>query len=103
LTISGAVSGLAGSTYTLLFSYLGSSFASILYSIYPLLWTLVGGVGTIIGPLVGATMMTYVVDITSGYTTAYLIVVGAALVILIMRFPQGIMGAVRARWPQWVP
>src|SRR5439155_746286 len=69
LTISGAVSGLAGSTYTLLFSYLGSSFASILYSIYPLLWTLVGGVGTLIGPLVGATMMTYVVDITSGYTT----------------------------------
>jgi len=103
LTISGAVSGLAGSTYTLLFSYLGSSFASILYSIYPLLWTLVGGVGTIIGPLVGATMMTYVVDITSGYTTAYLIVVGAALVILITRFPQGIMGAVRARWPQWLP
>jgi len=48
-------------------------------------------------------MMTYVVDITSGYTTAYLIVVGAALVILIMRFPQGIMGAVRARWPQWLP
>src|SRR3989475_7704050 len=37
LTISGAVSGLAGSTYTLLFSYLGSSFASILYSIFPLL------------------------------------------------------------------
>jgi len=103
LTISGAVSGLAGSTYTLLFSYLGSSFASILYSIFPLLWTLVGGVGTIIGPLVGTTMMTYVVDITSGYTTAYLIVVGAALVILIMRFPQGIMGAVRARWPRWLP
>src|SRR2546428_619461 len=103
LTISGAVSGLAGSTYTLLFSYLGSSFASILYSIFPLLWTLVGGVGTIIGPLLGTTFMTYVVDITSGYTTAYLIVVGAALVILIMRFPQGIMGAVRARWPQWLP
>lgn len=102
LTISGAISGLAGSTYTLLFSYLGSSFASILYSILPLLWTLVGGVGTIIGPLVGTAAMTYVVDIASGYTTAYLIVVGLALVILIMRFPQGIMGAV-ARWWRWLP
>ncbi len=103
LTISGAASGLAGSTYTLLFSYLGSSFASILYSIFPLLWTLVGGIGTILGPLVGTAVMTYVVDITSGYTTAYMIVVGVTLVILIMHFPQGIVGAVRARWPRWLP
>ena len=77
--LSGLLSGVAGSAYTLLFSYVGSTFAGILYSIYPLLWTLLGGAGTVLGPLVGTLVMTYVVDITSGFTTAYLLVVGAAL------------------------
>ena len=101
--LSGGISGMAGSVYTLLFSYLGSSFASILYSIYPLLWTLLGGVGTAVGPLVGTTVMTYVVDTASGLTDSYLIVVGAALIVVIMKFPAGLMGGIRARWLPWLP
>ena len=103
LIISGGISGASGSTYTLLFSYVGSSFASILYSIYPLLWTLLGGAGTTIGPLLGTAVMTYLVDVASGLTSAYLIVVGAALIILILWFPAGVMGSVRARWLPWLP
>jgi len=103
LVISGGISGMAGSAYTLLFSYVGSSFASILYSIYPLLWTLVGGSGTTIGPLVGTALMTYVVDITSGVTPGYLIVVGVVLVVIILKFPSGIVGGIRARWLPWLP
>jgi branched-chain amino acid transport system permease protein len=103
LVVSGVLSGVAGSAYTLLFSYVGSSFASILFSIYPLLWTLLGGAGTTLGPLVGTLVMTYVVDVTSGLTTAYLLVVGATLVVVILWAPAGLMGAVRARWAPWLP
>lgn len=103
LVLSGGLSGMAGAVYTLLFSYLGSSFASILYSIFPLLWTLLGGVGTTIGPLVGTVLMTYVVDVTSGITSSYLIVVGVALVVIIMRFPAGVVGGLKARWLPWLP
>lgn len=103
LVISGALSGLSGAAYTLLFSYVGSSFASILYSIYPLLWTLLGGTGTTLGPLIGTSVMTYTVDIASGITSSYLIVVGVALVVLTMRFPAGLMGGIRARWLKWLP
>jgi branched-chain amino acid transport system permease protein len=101
--LSGLLSSVAGSAYTLLFSYVGSSFAGILYSIYPLLWTLLGGAGTVLGPLVGTVVMTYVVDITSGFTTAYLLVVGVALVVMILWVPAGIMGGIRARWAPWLP
>lgn len=101
--LSGGISGMAGSVYTLLFSYLGSSFASILYSIYPLLWTLLGGVGTAVGPLMGTAVMTYVLDTASGLTDSYLIVVGAALIVVIMKFPAGLMGGIRARWLPWLP
>jgi branched-chain amino acid transport system permease protein len=101
--LSGLLAGVAGSAYTLLFSYVGSTFASILYSIYPLLWTLLGGAGTVLGPLVGTLVMTYVVDITSGFTTAYLLVVGAALVVMTLWAPAGIVGGIRARWAAWLP
>jgi branched-chain amino acid transport system permease protein len=101
--LSGLLAAVAGSAYTLLFSYVGSTFAGILYSIYPLLWTLVGGAGTVLGPLVGTLVMTYVVDITSGFTTGYLLVVGAALVIMVLWAPAGIVGAIRARWAPWLP
>jgi branched-chain amino acid transport system permease protein len=100
---SGLLAAFGGSIYTLLFSYVGSTFADILYSIYPLLWTLLGGAGTTLGPLVGTLVMTYVVDLTSAITTGYLIVVGVVLVVLILWAPAGIVGGVRARWVAWLP
>jgi branched-chain amino acid transport system permease protein len=103
LVISGGIAGAAGASYALLFSYVGASFASILYSIYPLLWTLLGGTGTTIGPLIGTGFMFYLIDFASGLTSSYLFVVGAVLVMLILWFPPGIVGAIRARWLPWLP
>ena len=100
---SGLLSAVAGSTYTLLFSYVGSTFGGILYSIYPLLWTLLGGAGTTLGPLVGTLVMTYFVDVASAITTGYLIVVGAALIVMVLWAPAGIVGGIRARWARWLP
>ena len=103
LVISGGLAAAAGAAYTLLFSYAGSTFASILFSIYPLLWTLLGGVGTLLGPLVGTGLMFYLVDYASSLTSAYLLLVGIALVVLVLWFPQGLLGTVRARWLPWLP
>ncbi|MDR7522428.1 MAG: branched-chain amino acid ABC transporter permease [Armatimonadota bacterium] len=103
LIASGAITGTAGAVYALLFSYVGSTFASILYSIYPLLWVLLGGAGTTVGPLIGTGLMTYMVDAASSLTSSYLLVVGLALVVLVMKFPAGLAGALRARWWPWLP
>jgi len=103
VVVSGLMSAVAGAAYTLLFSYVGSTFASILYSIYPLLWTLLGGAGTTLGPLVGTLLMTYLVDVTSGLTTGYLMVVGAVLVLTVLWAPAGLVGAIRIRWARWLP
>ena len=103
LVVSGALASAAGAGYALLFSYVGSTFASILFSIYPLLWSLLGGIGTILGPLLGTAFMFYLVDLASGWTSAYLFVVGVALLVLVLWFPRGILGTVRARWLPWLP
>mgnify|MGYP001493762718 CR=1 FL=1 len=103
VVISGAISGASGAAYALLFGYVGSTFASVQYSILPLLWVLLGGAGTTLGPLVGTLAMYYVVDIASGRTSAWLLVVGVALVLLVLFFPKGVLGALRRRWPGWLP
>ena len=103
LVISATLSGAAGAMYALLFSYIGSTFASIQYSIFPLLWTLVGGMGTLIGPILGTGLMFYLVDISSGLTESHLIVVGVVLVGLVLWFPKGLMGTIREKWLTWLP
>ncbi|MCC6203684.1 MAG: branched-chain amino acid ABC transporter permease, partial [Hyphomicrobiales bacterium] len=101
--VSGTICAAAGAAYALLFGFAGATFASVQYSILPLLWVLLGGAGTTIGPLLGTLFMYYVVDVTSGYTSAYLLVVGAALIVLVLFFPKGVLGTVRDRWARWLP
>ena len=61
------------------------------------------GAATTLGPLIGTLFMYYVVDITSSYTSAYLLIVGAALILLVLFFPKGVLGTVRDRWARWLP
>lgn len=101
--LSGVLSGASGAAYALLFGYAGATFATVQYSIFPLLWVLLGGAGTTIGPLIGAIFMFYLIDYASGLTNAYLLLVGVVLVALTLFAPQGIVGTIRARWIRWLP
>ena len=103
LVISGTISGAAGAAYALLFGYVGATFTSVQYSIFPLLWVLLGGAGTTIGPFIGALFMFYLIDISSGITNAYLMIVGIVLVLLTLFARAGIMGEVRKRFAPWLP
>ena len=103
LVISGTISGAAGAAYALLFGYVGATFTSVQYSIFPLLWVLLGGAGTTIGPFIGTLFMFYLIDYTSGLTNAYLMIVGLVLVLLTLFARAGIMGEVRKRFAPWLP
>ncbi len=100
---SGTISALAGAFYGLLFGYAGASFAAVQYSILPLLWVLLGGAGTIIGPFIGTLFMFYLIDLTSGLTSAYMLIAGVALVLLTLFAPQGLAGELRKRLWRWLP
>ncbi len=100
---SGTICAAAGAAYVLLFGYAGSTLASVQYSILPLLWVLLGGAATTLGPLVGTVLMYYMVDVASGYTAAYMLIVGVMLIALILYFPKGILGTLRSRWIGWLP
>lgn len=103
VVISGVISGAAGAAYGLLFGYVGATFTSVQYSIFPLLWVLLGGAGTVLGPFVGTLFMFYLIDYSSGLTNAYMLVAGSALLLLVLFARAGIMGEVRKRWLPWLP
>ncbi len=103
LTISGLYAGAAGAAYAILFGYVGASFATIQYSILPMLYVLLGGAGTTLGPLLGALLMFALIEAATGITTAHQFIVGAALVVLVLFAPKGILGTIRERWVRWLP
>ncbi len=103
VVLSAGMSALAGASYGVLFGYVGASFASVQYSIFPLLWVLLGGAGIALGPLVGTLFMFYLIDLSSGVTSAYMLIAGVVLVGLTLFAPQGIMGEVRRRFWRWLP
>jgi branched-chain amino acid transport system permease protein len=100
---SGVLSGAAGAAYALLFGYVGATFATVQYSIFPLLYVLLGGAGTTIGPLIGTVFMFYLIDLSSELTNAYLLVAGVALILLTLFAPQGLAGELRKRVLRWLP
>jgi len=103
MVISAMVSGIAGASYALLFGYVGATFASVQYSILPLLWVLLGGAGTTIGPLIGVLFMFYLIDASSAYTNAYMLIAGVVLVLLTVFAPKGLAGVLRAKGMPWLP
>jgi branched-chain amino acid transport system permease protein len=101
--LSGSFAAFAGALYALMFAYAGSTLASIQYSIHPLLWTLLGGAATVLGPVLGTGLMFLLVDFASGFTSASLLFVGVVLIVLVLFFPKGILGTLRQRLLPWLP
>ena len=100
---SGTFAATAGGAYALMFAYAGATLASIQYSIHPLLWTLLGGAATVLGPVLGTALMFLLVDLASSFTNANLLMVGAVLIALVLFFPKGILGTLRQRYLRWLP
>ena len=47
--------------------------------------------------------MFYLIDISSAYTSAYMLYAGIALILLTLFAPQGIAGIIRSKLLSWLP
>ena len=97
-TISGLFSGMAGALYTVNLSYVPLDSFFWLNSGRPLVMTLLGGMHTFFGPLLGAGIFIFFEDTVSVYTPRWEVFVGAMVVVLILTFPEGILGTIKERF-----
>jgi branched-chain amino acid transport system permease protein len=90
--------GLAGGVYAYAKGSVFPTYISIPKSIDALLMVLLGGVQTVSGPIVGALAFhTLFLTVLQAFTW-WRFILGLAIVLLVLAFPQGIAGFVRQRW-----
>jgi branched-chain amino acid transport system permease protein len=90
--ISGAFSGLAGALYTMTTHYSNNKLLHWTTSVDVVVWTIVGGAGTLIGPVLGTCLFTFFREFISFHFKQYPIVIGIVLILFIIFIPQGILG-----------
>lgn len=91
--LSGAIAGLAGSLFYLHEGIVSPAAVGVGSSTLVLLWVVLGGKGTLIGPIVGAVALPYLTARLSGtLLDTWLVVVGVILVVVILLIPAGIFG-----------
>ncbi len=97
--MAGAAAGLSGAVFTYSKGSVFPGYVSIPHSVDALLMVLLGGVQTMAGPIVGALAYTGLYDGLLRCVALWRLVLGAAIVLLVLAFPEGIAGAVARRWP----
>src|SRR5262245_40502460 len=100
-TIAGAYAGLAGALLPPLENTVTPPIAHWSTSAEPVLATLMGGVHTFAGPIVGAFLFLVIKDIIFRFTEYWLIWFGAIVVILVMVLPEGVMSIFKERRFAW--
>lgn len=58
----------------------------------------IGGLGTLEGPIVGTVVFFLLREVLADYGAWYMILLGALAVLAMMRYPQGLWGLVAERW-----
>ena len=97
--LSAALSGLAGSLKALVLGFVTLSDVDQSTSGLVVLMTLIGGMGTFSGPIIGAaiimTLQEYLSDLAGGWVT---VIIGGVFVACVLAFRRGIVGEVMGRF-----
>jgi branched-chain amino acid transport system permease protein len=95
--LSATLTGLAGSVKALLFQLASLTDVHWTMSGEVVLMTLVGGLGTIFGPIVGAFLIVAMENYLAPFGQWVLVIQGAVFVICVLAFRRGIVGELAAR------
>ncbi len=97
LGLSGAVFG----NMTGFIEPLEVAFPVATFGIFMVLMVLLGGKGTLWGPVIGATLFHVIKEVTWTYLLGWQwITLGALIIVNVVFFQQGIMGWAREKWPE---
>jgi branched-chain amino acid transport system permease protein len=96
--LSGLFAGLAGVLYAIQNRFAAPDFVFFLVSGEVVIFNVMGGIGTLVGPIVGAAFFLLLREALSRFFTEYyLIPLGVIFIAMVIFMPQGLLGFMR-RW-----
>lgn len=94
-TVSCGVAGLAGALQGMATAYVSPSMMDFLLSGEVIVWTVIGGAGTLVGPILGAGLITLAEHQLTRIITWWHIPLGIAFVAVVIYIPEGIVGKIK--------
>ncbi|HEU4986953.1 MAG TPA: branched-chain amino acid ABC transporter permease [Rhizobiaceae bacterium] len=99
--MSAVLAGLAGSVKALVFQFATLTDVGWQMSGEVILMTLLGGIGTMVGPIVGAALVVTLQNYLATSEFPVTVVTGAIFMICVLLFRRGIVGEIYARLGNW--
>ena len=103
-TIAAFFLGMSGAVFGNMIGFiepLEVAFPTVTFGIFMVVMCLLGGKGTLWGPVIGATVFHAFKEITWIYMLGWQwVALGALIIVLVVFFQQGIMGWVQETWPE---
>ena len=96
--IAGCVCGVAGGLFAFAKGSISPEAIAVGRSIDGLVMVLLGGIQTLVGPIVGASVFALLQDTVMRQTEYWRALLGCIILILVLAFPQGIAGAFSSLW-----
>jgi branched-chain amino acid transport system permease protein len=90
--LAGFLAGVAGALFAFFGRYASASYMFYHVSGEAVVWTIVGGAGTLLGPLVGTTLFIIVREVVSTHWEHHSLIVGAVAILVVIFAPKGVVG-----------
>jgi ABC-type branched-subunit amino acid transport system permease subunit len=101
--IGGALAGLAGCLYVAWGNYVSPPVFSVVQSAQIIIWLMVGGAGTLLGPVLSAMAMSWLtVKIGTQQLVNASAILGAVLLLFVLLVPRGVAPMVSERFVPWL-
>jgi branched-chain amino acid transport system permease protein len=97
-TFAGLFAGLAGALFAFSKGSISPEALSVTRSVDGLVMVLLGGIQTLTGPVWGAVLFTWLQDAVARGIDYWRAVIGGVILLLVLAFPLGVTGFVRARF-----
>lgn len=98
--ISSTLIGMAGTIYGFYLGYFTTgSVIRVDFSLNMILHCLIGGIGTIAGPVIGAALMTFLTKVVLGrLLDIHILITGLLVITIVLAAPQGLVGTIVEIW-----
>ena len=93
--VAALVAGISGALYPMLRGFVSPELMFFASSGNAVIMVVLGGVGTLVGALYGAVLLTFLKSVVGSYTEHHLIAIGVVFICAILFMPKGIVGVAK--------